>query len=236
MGGAGRGAARPTSTSSRPARWAACWTRTRCPSCAAARSPAPRTTSSPRTPVADALHARGILWTPDFVANAGGIINIAVELEPEGYDPGRARERVLRRRRHGPHRARGGRARRRHAARRGDGARARAARVAGPLRSGPRRGACPGARAASTSRAARSPGGIASQAPASSSSSVARAGRPRGEDPPLALEPVGDVLVELGRRVLDHRAVARVEAGEPEAAEAPQAVEVGRRASRRPAR
>jgi leucine dehydrogenase len=44
--------------------------------------------------VADALHARGILWTPDFVANAGGIINISVELEPEGYDPGRARERV----------------------------------------------------------------------------------------------------------------------------------------------
>ena len=45
--------------------------------------------------VAQDLHARGILWTPDFVANAGGIINIAVELEPEGYDPGRARERVL---------------------------------------------------------------------------------------------------------------------------------------------
>jgi leucine dehydrogenase len=45
--------------------------------------------------IADALHARGILWTPDFVANAGGIINIGVELEPEGYDPGRARERVL---------------------------------------------------------------------------------------------------------------------------------------------
>jgi len=31
---------------------------------------------------------------PDFVANAGGIINIAVELEPGGYDPDRARERV----------------------------------------------------------------------------------------------------------------------------------------------
>ena len=45
--------------------------------------------------IAEALHARGILWTPDFVANAGGIINIGVELEPEGYDPGRARERVL---------------------------------------------------------------------------------------------------------------------------------------------
>ena len=45
--------------------------------------------------VAAELHARGILWTPDFVANAGGIINIAVELEPEGYSPERARERVL---------------------------------------------------------------------------------------------------------------------------------------------
>ena len=45
--------------------------------------------------VAAELHARGILWTPDFVANAGGIINIAVELEPEGYSADRARARVL---------------------------------------------------------------------------------------------------------------------------------------------
>jgi leucine dehydrogenase len=45
--------------------------------------------------LAEALHARGILWAPDFVANAGGIINIAVELEPEGYAPERARARVL---------------------------------------------------------------------------------------------------------------------------------------------
>ena len=37
---------------------------------------------------------RGILWAPDFVANAGGIINIAVELEPEGYAPERAEPRV----------------------------------------------------------------------------------------------------------------------------------------------
>ena len=44
--------------------------------------------------VAEELAARGILWAPDFVANAGGIINIAVELEPEGYDPRRARARV----------------------------------------------------------------------------------------------------------------------------------------------
>ena len=40
------------------------------------------------------LAARGILWAPDFVANAGGIINISVELEPEGYSPDRAEARV----------------------------------------------------------------------------------------------------------------------------------------------
>jgi leucine dehydrogenase len=45
--------------------------------------------------VAADLHARGILWTPDFIANAGGIINIAVELEPQGYSAERARTRVL---------------------------------------------------------------------------------------------------------------------------------------------
>ena len=44
--------------------------------------------------LAAALHARDVLWVPDFVANAGGIINIAVELEPEGYAEARARERV----------------------------------------------------------------------------------------------------------------------------------------------
>jgi leucine dehydrogenase len=44
--------------------------------------------------VADVLHERGILWAPDFVANAGGIVNISVELEPGGYDPRRARQRV----------------------------------------------------------------------------------------------------------------------------------------------
>jgi leucine dehydrogenase len=44
--------------------------------------------------VADLLARRGVLWAPDFVANAGGIINISVELEPGGYDPRIARERV----------------------------------------------------------------------------------------------------------------------------------------------
>jgi leucine dehydrogenase len=37
---------------------------------------------------------RAILWVPDFVANAGGVVNIAVELEPEGYDIARAEARV----------------------------------------------------------------------------------------------------------------------------------------------
>jgi leucine dehydrogenase len=44
--------------------------------------------------VASLLAERGILWAPDFVANAGGIINIAVEREPGGYDPELARPRV----------------------------------------------------------------------------------------------------------------------------------------------
>jgi len=44
--------------------------------------------------IAEQLTARGILWVPDFVANAGGIINISVELEPEGYAAERADERV----------------------------------------------------------------------------------------------------------------------------------------------
>jgi leucine dehydrogenase len=44
--------------------------------------------------IAELLQARGIVWAPDFVANAGGIINISVELEAGGYDPAHARERV----------------------------------------------------------------------------------------------------------------------------------------------
>jgi leucine dehydrogenase len=44
--------------------------------------------------VAALLIERKILWAPDFVANAGGIINISVELEPEGYAPERAEGRV----------------------------------------------------------------------------------------------------------------------------------------------
>ena len=44
--------------------------------------------------VADLLRSRGVLWAPDFVANAGGIINIAVEFAEGGYDPELAERRV----------------------------------------------------------------------------------------------------------------------------------------------
>lgn len=40
------------------------------------------------------LMEKGILYAPDFVINAGGIINVACELESEGYDPCLAREKV----------------------------------------------------------------------------------------------------------------------------------------------
>lgn len=40
---------------------------------------------------AELLAARRILWAPDFVVNAGGIVNIAVELRKAGYDAAVAR-------------------------------------------------------------------------------------------------------------------------------------------------
>jgi leucine dehydrogenase len=42
--------------------------------------------------MADLLQARGVLWAPDFVANAGGLINIAQEAG--GYQPASARRHV----------------------------------------------------------------------------------------------------------------------------------------------
>ena len=42
--------------------------------------------------IADLLAARGILWAPDFVVNAGGLIDLAEELS--GYEPAVARQRV----------------------------------------------------------------------------------------------------------------------------------------------
>ncbi|MGR3973760.1 MAG: Glu/Leu/Phe/Val dehydrogenase dimerization domain-containing protein [Candidatus Rhabdochlamydia sp.] len=43
---------------------------------------------------ADTIRQRGILYTPDFVINAGGLINVSIELEHEGYDPIKARTKV----------------------------------------------------------------------------------------------------------------------------------------------
>jgi len=45
--------------------------------------------------LAEDLAARGILYAPDFIANAGGLINVATELDPEGYDAGRTKRRAL---------------------------------------------------------------------------------------------------------------------------------------------
>ncbi len=42
------------------------------------------------------LRRRGILYAPDYVINAGGLINVAQELEPGGYDRDRALARVAR--------------------------------------------------------------------------------------------------------------------------------------------
>lgn len=47
----------------------------------------------------DMLHERGILYAPDYVVNAGGLINVSIETEPGGYNEETAQERV----RHIPH-------------------------------------------------------------------------------------------------------------------------------------
>ena len=40
------------------------------------------------------LMSRGILYAPDYVINAGGLINVAAELAPGGYDAEQAMRRV----------------------------------------------------------------------------------------------------------------------------------------------
>jgi len=42
----------------------------------------------------DDLHARGILYAPDYAINAGGLVNVAQEVK--GYDAAAAREKTLR--------------------------------------------------------------------------------------------------------------------------------------------
>jgi leucine dehydrogenase len=43
---------------------------------------------------AQALKQRGILYAPDYVINAGGIINVGMELAPGGYDEARAMAKI----------------------------------------------------------------------------------------------------------------------------------------------
>jgi leucine dehydrogenase len=43
---------------------------------------------------AEELMRRGILYAPDFVINAGGLINVSNELTPQGYNPQLARDQV----------------------------------------------------------------------------------------------------------------------------------------------
>jgi len=42
----------------------------------------------------DALRQRGIVYAPDFVINAGGLINVAAEREPGGYNEARVLAKV----------------------------------------------------------------------------------------------------------------------------------------------
>jgi leucine dehydrogenase len=44
--------------------------------------------------LAEDLDKHAILYAPDYIVNAGGLINISVEFEPGGYDPAEARRRV----------------------------------------------------------------------------------------------------------------------------------------------
>lgn len=45
-------------------------------------------------PVGEALNERGILYAPDFIINAGGLINAAQEFAASGYNPRDARDKV----------------------------------------------------------------------------------------------------------------------------------------------
>ena len=42
----------------------------------------------------DRLKEMGVLYAPDYVINAGGIINVSIEVEPGGYDEARSRRKV----------------------------------------------------------------------------------------------------------------------------------------------
>jgi leucine dehydrogenase len=43
---------------------------------------------------ADVLKQKGIVYAPDYVINAGGIINVSIELIPGGYNEPKALEKI----------------------------------------------------------------------------------------------------------------------------------------------
>ena len=43
---------------------------------------------------AQLLESKHILYVPDFLANAGGLINVSDELEPDGYHKDRVDKRI----------------------------------------------------------------------------------------------------------------------------------------------
>ena len=43
---------------------------------------------------ADLLQQKGILYAPDFVINAGGLINVSLEIDEEGYNPIKSRAKI----------------------------------------------------------------------------------------------------------------------------------------------
>ncbi len=51
--------------------------------------------AEPQDKHAQRMHEKSILYAPDFVINAGGIINCAATLDPRGYDRERVKEDVL---------------------------------------------------------------------------------------------------------------------------------------------
>ena len=176
-----------------------------------------------------ALAERGILWAPDFVCNAGGIINIASSSSPSGYYPARADTQRPRRRRHAAPdlRQRGGE--RLDAADRG--ARGRAAARARGRAVGCQRGGgsgWPGRRPSSRSfsRCAfsviaangRTAAGASAHAASSSSSSSSRATRTPA--PPAACARArrgGRGTRRAWRRVVDRVAVPGVDPSSPRA-------------------
>ena len=147
--------------------------------------------------IAERLTDRGILWAPDFVANAGGIINIAVELEPEGYAPERAEERV---------RAVGDTLRTIFDDAEAAGTTPLAAAMTLAYRrlaeaSDPRTRSFARCAPSVTAAAGRSAGGASAHTASSSSSSPRSPSSSASSSLLLALAAVGDVLVELVQRV-----------------------------------